>query len=302
MGFKKLNVVVVPEGLNRVKQFRVPCVVLVLVSISLLALATYMTWVFRDYKEVKAQMPSIGQLQKENELHKRQLLHLAERVDQMTQKLAELKDLDHKLRIMVNLETGENDEQFQGVGGSDPSGMRTDHSKANTHQNLIQLMHRSLDNLSDEIALRRQDKTELHQFLENQRSILASTPSIWPTKGWLSSRFGQRVSPFTGQKEFHRGIDISTRMNAPIVAPADGIVSSFDSDRGYGKLLTLKHGYGLVTRFAHLNKALVRQGQYVKRGETIALVGKSGRTTGPHLHYEVHLNGVAVDPLRYILN
>jgi murein DD-endopeptidase MepM/ murein hydrolase activator NlpD len=163
-------------------------------------------------------------------------------------------------------------------------------------------MHRSLEALDNEIAASEQNKTDLYKFLENQNAILASTPSIWPTKGWLSSRFGYRMSPFTGKREFHRGIDISTRMGAPIVAPADGIVSRVYRDRGYGNVVCVNHGYGVMTKYAHLKKTLVKKGQFVKRGETLALVGKTGRTTGPHLHYEVHLNKVAVNPLRYILN
>jgi murein DD-endopeptidase MepM/ murein hydrolase activator NlpD len=163
-------------------------------------------------------------------------------------------------------------------------------------------MHRALDNLEDESALSEQDKSELHKLLEEQKTLLASTPSIWPTKGWLSSSFGMRVSPFTGRKEFHKGIDISTRIKSPIYAPADGIVSYVGRDRGYGKMVWLRHGNGILTKYAHLNTALVKKGQHVKRGETIALVGNTGRSTGPHLHYEVHLNGVAVNPIRYILN
>jgi murein DD-endopeptidase MepM/ murein hydrolase activator NlpD len=118
----------------------------------------------------------------------------------------------------------------------------------------------------------------------------------------MSSGFGYRISPFTGQKEFHKGIDLATRMGAPIVAPADGMISSITWDHGYGRILTINHGYGVNTVYAHLKNALVKKGQYVKRGETIALVGNSGTSTGPHLHYEVHLNKVTVDPLRYILN
>ena len=163
-------------------------------------------------------------------------------------------------------------------------------------------MHRSLDNLDNEIAVGEQDKIELHKFLENQKMVLASTPSIWPTKGWLSSGFGYRNSPFADRKEFHRGIDIATRMGAPIVASADGIVSFVGREGGFGRVLTVKHGYGMETKYAHLKEALVKKGQYIKRGETIALAGNTGRTTGPHLHYEVHLNEVAVNPLRYIHN
>ena len=132
--------------------------------------------------------------------------------------------------------------------------------------------------------------------------MLAHTPSVWPTKGWVSSRFGYRISPFTSEREFHKGLDISTRKKSPVIAPSDGIVSSVRWDHGYGKLLSISHGYGVKTRYAHLDEVLVKQGQYVKRGQKIALVGDTGRTTGPHLHYEVHLNEVPVNPLRYILN
>jgi murein DD-endopeptidase MepM/ murein hydrolase activator NlpD len=156
--------------------------------------------------------------------------------------------------------------------------------------------------MEHEIALGEEDKKELHKFLESQKILLASTPSIWPTKGWMSSRFGYRTSPFTGQKEFHKGIDISTRMNAPVIAPANGIVSHVGWNHGYGRVLTIEHGYGVKTKYAHLQKILVKKGKHVKRGETVALVGSTGRSTGPHLHYEVHLNRVAVNPLRYILN
>jgi len=160
----------------------------------------------------------------------------------------------------------------------------------------------SLDNLNTEISVQTQEKVELYKFLENQKSMLASTPSIWPTKGWVSSGFGNHTSPFTNEKEFHSGIDISGRMNTPIIAPADGVVSSVRQTYGYGKTLVINHGYGLKTTYGHLRKFLIKKGQYVKRGQEIALVGNSGRTTGPHLHYEVHLNGLAVNPLRYILN
>jgi murein DD-endopeptidase MepM/ murein hydrolase activator NlpD len=244
----------------------------------------------------------MAQLARENEQQKEQFIHIAERVDQITKKVSELRNFDHKLKVMVNLDTSGRDTQVQGVGGSAPLLLQPRHTAVDGHKELVRLTHHSLDNLDNEIELGQQDKTELHKFLKNQKMLLASTPSIWPTKGWLSSRFGNRISPFTGEEEFHKGIDISSRMKVPIVATADGIVSSIASDHGYGRNLFIKHGYGLVTRYAHLEKALVKKGQYVKRGETVALVGSTGKSTGPHLHYEVHLNRVPVNPLRYILN
>ena len=204
--------------------------------------------------------------------------------------------------VQGNTPTQEEKENVGGVGGPTPvlSGRRK--AVDEKRRELAYLMHRSLDHLDEEVGLVEEGRTELYKFLENQRTMLASTPSIMPAKGWLSSRFGYRTSPFTGKKEFHRGIDISSRMGAPVVAPADGIVSYVGRKRGLGNVLTLRHGYGLLTKYAHLKKSLARKGQYVKRGETIALIGNTGRTTGAHLHYEVHLNRVPVNPLRYVLD
>jgi murein DD-endopeptidase MepM/ murein hydrolase activator NlpD len=302
VAFKKITILLLPESTNRVKRFRIPSFLPVFLILLFISCAAFLVWIIRDYQTMKIQIPRLAQLEKENELQKSQLAHLAQRIEKTGEKMSELKEFDRKLKIMVNLETSEDKTEFRGIGGSDPFLVQSQQNKARTHKDLVRSMHSAIDNLDREIELCEQDKTELNKFLENQKVLLASTPSIWPTKGWLSSRFGYRISPFTGKKEFHRGIDISTRMGAPIVAPADGIVSKVYSDHGYGRVLSINHGYGVETKFAHLKKALVKKGQYVKRGETVALVGDSGRSTGPHLHYEVHLNRVAVNPQRYILN
>jgi murein DD-endopeptidase MepM/ murein hydrolase activator NlpD len=259
-------------------------------------------YLIKDYRSIKSQIPHFAHLKKENKQQKVQLIVLTQKIDQISKKLIQLKKFDQKLKTMVNMETGDENIQILGIGGSDPALLNPDYTIEKAHQKLIRLMHRSLDNLEAEISIQTNEKAELYKFLEEQKSMLAHTPSIWPTKGWLSSRFGYRLSPFTNQREFHKGLDISTRKKAPIVAPADGIVSSIRWDHGYGKIISINHDYGLKTKYAHLDKVLVKKGQYVKRGQTIALVGDTGRTTGPHLHYEVHLNGVPVNPLRYILD
>ena len=292
----------VPDGINRVRQFKVPRFLPILLCIFFLSATALVLWGVRDYHAIKTRMPRLSRLQKENAHQKTQLQHLAQRISETSKRMYELKEFDRKLKVMVNLEKGDDKQEFQGIGGSEPSLPRPQLTMAKSRPELVRSMHRSLDVLDSEITTSEQDKAELYKFLENQKVILASTPSIWPTRGWLSSRFGYRMSPFTGKREFHRGIDISTRMGAPIVAPADGIVSKVYRDRGYGNVLCVNHGYGVMTKYAHLKKALVKKRQFVKRGETIALVGKTGRTTGPHLHYEVHLNKVAVNPLRYIFN
>ena len=299
---KKINIFLVPDGTGCVKQLRLPKATLFFIIPLLIICAAFLLWIIHDYIGIKAKTPQLAELQKENALQKEQIVFMARRIDQVNQEMNELRELDHKLKVMVNLETGEGDEQFQGVGGSDPALLDPKKSIAKVDRDLVRAMHRSLDNLNSDINSSKEDKAGLQEFLENQKMLLASTPSIWPAKGWLSSRFGYRKSPFTDKKEFHKGLDISTRKGSPIVVSADGTVSFTGRDRGYGRVVIIRHGYGLKTKYAHLKKSLVKKGQYVKRGETIGLVGNSGKTTGSHLHYEVHLNGVPVNPLRYVLN
>jgi murein DD-endopeptidase MepM/ murein hydrolase activator NlpD len=132
--------------------------------------------------------------------------------------------------------------------------------------------------------------------------LLAHTPSIWPAMGWVTSGFGFRTDPFTGLTQMHEGMDISNQLGTLVIASADGVVSDVANDRVYGRILVISQGFGMTTRYAHLNKVLVRIGQKVNRGDKIAEVGMSGKTTGPHLHYEVRVNGIPVNPMGYILN
>ncbi len=133
------------------------------------------------------------------------------------------------------------------------------------------------------------------------KSQLAATPSIWPVHGWVTSGFGRRLSPFTGRRVLHTGLDIATRKGAIIIAPADGVVTRAATEYDFGKLVEIDHGFGVSTRYGHNSQILVRPGHRVRRGEPIARVGNTGRSTGPHLHYEVRLNGVPVNPRRYIV-
>lgn len=301
MGLKKMTVILVPEGKKGVKQFRVPRIAILLAVLLVFSTAAFITLLLRDYRIAKSRMVLLAGLEVENEHQKTQLGYLAKRIEGLAQKVTELKEFDHRLRLMVAVENEKGEEGTGGQGGSEPAAPRPDFSSTRTQRDLVRLMHRSLDQMDSELLTGEKQKAELHRFLEDQKVLLASTPSIWPAKGWLSSRFGYRQSPFTGQKEFHKGIDISARMNAPILAPASGIVTYVGKDGGYGRVVRINHGHGVMTRLAHIEKALVKKGQRVKRGETIALVGNTGRSTGPHVHYEVHLNGMPVNPLRYIL-
>ena len=138
--------------------------------------------------------------------------------------------------------------------------------------------------------------------LEEKGHRLASMPSVWPAKGWLTSRFGPRVSPFTGRRQLHAGIDIAARAGTPIHSPARGRVKSVGSRGPLGNSLIIDHGYGLRTFYGHTKEIFVKPGETVERGQKVAEIGSSGRSTGPHLHYAIHVEGKARDPLNYIFD
>jgi murein DD-endopeptidase MepM/ murein hydrolase activator NlpD len=138
--------------------------------------------------------------------------------------------------------------------------------------------------------------------VDKRNSLAAATPSIWPTHGWLSSSMGNRADPLTGEKDFHPGLDISADKGDPVYATADGKVASAAMAGNYGNLVVIDHGYGIETRYGHLSAFKVRDGQDVKRGDLLGLVGATGRATGAHLHYEVRANGRILNPLQLLLN
>ncbi|MDH5541583.1 MAG: M23 family metallopeptidase [Nitrospinota bacterium] len=162
-------------------------------------------------------------------------------------------------------------------------------------------MNEDLDHLGQVATKQEISLHELDAFFKDQSSLLTSTPSIWPSKGWVTSGFGYRVSPFTGLRELHEGLDIATQLNADIIATANGVVIESKRDSGYGNTIEIDHGYGIISRYSHNAVNLAKRGDRVKRGQLIARVGSTGRSTGPHVHYEVLLNGVPVNPFRYIL-
>jgi murein DD-endopeptidase MepM/ murein hydrolase activator NlpD len=133
--------------------------------------------------------------------------------------------------------------------------------------------------------------------VERQEALVGAHPSIWPTYGWLTGTFGGRPDPFTGERAFHQGLDISTSKGQPVYATANGTVESAAYTGEYGNLIVLRHDFGLSTRYGHLSKFSVTPGQPVRRGDVIGLVGSTGRSTGAHLHYEVLANGKLINPL-----
>ena len=233
---------------------------------------------------------------------RKQIQMFASEINGLKERLVMLDQLEKKIRIIASIDQPESHDGLFGVGGPAPEDINTNIELNQKHTSMLRQMHRQVGKLEGASEAKKDSLTSLLKDLERQKNILSHTPTIRPTEGWVSSSFGYRISPFTEKREFHKGIDIANRLGTPVIATADGVVTYVGPKGLLGNIVIIDHGYGVKTRFAHLSKPLAKRGDRVKRGDLIAQMGNTGRSTGPHLHYEVHLNGVPVNPEKYIMN
>lgn len=159
-----------------------------------------------------------------------------------------------------------------------------------------------IDEAVKDSTLKEQSVIELWEMLSDRQSLLSATPNMKPARGPIGSRFGYRIDPINGKQKMHAGVDIAVSPGTPVRAPADGVVSFAGWDEFYGKLVSIDHGYGVLTRYAHNSQIYVQVGQKVNKFDVISASGNTGRSTGPHVHYEVRVNGIPVNPMNYILD
>jgi len=260
------------------------------------------TFFFCDYIQVKKKAFELSQLRQETQSQRSQIQFFSARIEDLEKQLSKLKDFDKKIRIIANLEKGQEVIPLMGMGGPSPSDIREKLKKEKDAGGLAQQMRTDIERLQSEAMSREESLSELEKLLQVKKEMLAHTPSVWPVMGWVTSGFGFRTNPFTGLAQMHEGLDVSNRVGTLIIASAHGIVSDVGNDIAHGKVVVIFHGFGMTTRYCHLNKVFVKTGQRVKRGDRIAEIGMTGKTTGPHLHYEVRLSGIPVNPMRYMLN
>ena len=273
------------------------------VALYLLAFALLSTTFFLcDYIQVKKKVFELNRLRDETQTQKSQLHFFSSKIEDLEKQLSKLKDFDKKIRIIANLERGQETTSLMGMGGPSPSDIRDRLRSGKNDQGLVQQMKADIERLQSEAISQEVSLADLEKNLQAKKEMMLHMPSLWPTMGWVTSGFGFRTNPFTGLTQMHEGMDISNRVGTLVVAPSDGIVSDSGNDLAHGKILVISHGFGMTSRYCHLNKVLVKPGQKVARGDKIAEIGMTGKTTGPHLHYEVRLNGIPVNPMRYILN
>jgi len=235
--------------------------------------------------------------------HQKKIAELGERFENIRERLSSISKLDERIRQYLGLETRE----FSPPGDSHQGGMPphdTDVQDAIPDiSSRLPIVLPEGDGLLAYAGFVKDQAEEITEFLEHQEERFRKMPSILPVAGngfWISSGFGWRRDPFTSQRAFHNGLDIAGKHNDEIIAPADGKVTDIAKERFLGKVLKLNHGHGVETIFGHLNRFAVKKGEKVERGQVIAYMGNSGRSTGAHLHYSVIKEGRHIDPSQFI--
>ena len=303
----EFTVVIFPGATSSPKKFCLPKkfakLALTITGVLILAFLGSSVYFAKQYLKLQGNEIELAKIRKESNIRKIQVEKFSHQVKNFETELARLERFEKKLRVITALENSPKSvKKNWGVGG--PYGLAT--SSFNTAMgrgatSMIERLSNGLDHLDKQAKIQSLSFQELDNFFKNQKSLLSSTPSIWPTRGWVTSGFGFRKSPFTGLREKHEGWDIAARSGSPVRATADGEVVVEGREYGYGNMVEINHGYGVVTRYGHNSKHFVKVGDHVKRGQVISLVGNTGRSTGPHLHYEVLLHGIPVSPKNYIL-
>lgn len=305
MDKRYMTLFVLTNDASRSRQLKIPFRLLKAAAGASVFLFLVFSFVVFDYARLKTNYFSLSTLKKENTAQRIELQTFSGKIKDLESQIAKLNIFDRKIRIIANIAEPRNagsSDQLMGMGGDSSAEENYFSTPGAKKDELVKKMRDEITQLEEMAKSQENSFTELQEYLMKKSSFLAATPSIWPARGWVTSAFGERISPFTGFPQMHGGLDIANRVGTPVIAPADGIVVRADADTGLGKTVAISHGYGIKTTYGHLSEIKVRTGQKVKRGTEIGTMGNTGRSTGPHLHYSVSLNGVTVNPAKYILN
>jgi murein DD-endopeptidase MepM/ murein hydrolase activator NlpD len=292
--------------------------------------AVLLTLCLGDYVRVRIAHSELNRLRAESAEQKEQIRSFSATLSGVKSKLDNISEFERKVRIIANLpgsaatggeevvevgpETPPLESQLDGVEIPVPTEAEVPETpaveqppaeadaEADPEEPSFESLQLDAQHLGEVASSQERSLAEVTDQLESKRAHLASTPAIWPTKGWLTSRFGSRISPFTNRKQFHAGIDIAGQRGTDVISPARGKVVYAGSRGPLGKSLIIDHGYGVRTLYGHGDDLYVKNGDHVERGQRIAALGSTGRSTGPHLHYVVEVEGKAVNPLDYIFD
>ncbi len=311
---RKYTVVIIPEGTAGSKRYSVSYRSLLVGKIFGMIGLIFFGYTVADYIHMRNLRSSYLQALQDDRSLKGEARILMTNLDEVRSSLRKVKEYSAKLAEITNLQTQSLTKRtgLSAINTNATPAPGTSSIVSETHSSLPgdvdfdRLVFKPVFARLDSITLNSQkgvfDLQQIISRLSQQKALLSSVPSLAPVDGWITSGFGQRSSPFTGEPAVHKGLDVAAPSGTPIYAPADGVVVFSGKRNGFGNFVMIAHGYGVVTGYGHNAQNLVSPGQVIHRGDQIATVGDSGRSTGPHLHYEVAVNGRVVDPKKFILN
>jgi len=308
---KKITIMVVPDHSSSVRRVRVSKRVLWMLLGCVVGLVLAVVAGGIHYGSILDEARENGVLRQQNVSLRAELISLHERTASIQSVLDRIQRFDTKLRAITQLRDpkrhlalGPFDAQqnASGTGSEEKEGVDPLIKAVGNNPRLgVHLLDQRLSELASSVESREESIRQLESFLRGQKARLVSTPSVWPTRGWVTSDFGMRSDPYTGKKVMHQGLDIANQAGLPVIAPANGLVIFEGLSGGFGKVLEIDHGYGIRTRFGHMEETKVNAGDHVERGDVIGTIGNTGRSTGPHLHYEVEVSGLSENPKNYLL-
>lgn len=303
---KFFTVVFIPNSSGKVRKLVVPRVFISIGIVALVMCFFVLLYFASGYTIIKNRIAYFENLEELTQIQAEQIISLNERVVQFRNTLDRLKEMEEKLKTMIGAGTGGGiaTGKSPGVGG------HSQYIQTNLYVNnfpaqlvnaepiqFIDGVHRDLKLLKDEATLRETNFTRIKQLIDEKEALFASTPNIYPAKGWISSSYGSRINPFTGRREMHTGVDIAAAWGTPVRAAARGEVVFAGWKDFYGLVVEIKNRYDYRTLYAHMSKTTVKKGERVEKGQIVGNVGSTGRSTGPHLHFEVWRSGKSLNPL-----
>jgi murein DD-endopeptidase MepM/ murein hydrolase activator NlpD len=316
---KYFTLMIIPHSEAKVRQVKIPWSWIRGSGYLLACTILIISYFYYDYGQVKANLPELYRLREVNQMQQSEIEKLADQAADVQEKVSELEALEHAVkeylsgtslssvqqddRVVTTLASRSRDcESRVRIAGGTSSNVtaRGGAPGRDSAPAMVENIAATFSSAEQQLANSKENLQGLLKSLEERQIYLDAKPSIWPTQGRISSRYGYRKSPFTGRREFHEGIDIAASTGTPVRATGTGVVTFAGWHSGYGQTVMIDHGYGFKTRYAHNSKLVVKKGMRVEKGDVIAYVGSTGRSTGPHLHYEVHLNGKTQNPANYL--
>jgi murein DD-endopeptidase MepM/ murein hydrolase activator NlpD len=298
MPSKKISLLLISSTSRSVKNFAIsPVTIYVALSVMVILFTVSIAWGI-SYFRTSFDYAELDQLRTENEFLVQRLSEMEVVVDQIKGRMEEIVERDNRIRMVFDIPEVDSETRQLGTGGTlIPEVMPIN---VNTADNLYELQN-EIQTLLKSSEFENASFAAILDEVASKKYLLDHTPSILPCDGYYSRGFGMKPDPFTGNIRMHAGIDIASDKGTPVIASADGTVNFTGWIGRFGRVVIIDHGFGYRTLYGHLESMNVKKGQSVKRWQTIGTMGSTGRSTGPHLHYEVHKDGRPVDPMPFVL-